>query len=143
MLKIVLDTNVLVSGIIVARGSPAYILDRLYEGKWQLITSPLLLTEFSEVIVRPHIARKYPQVIRNAEALLDFFRAHATMVVGKPVNTYVNDDPDDDAVVACAIDGQANYIVSGDPHLVSLQQVKGIPILTPRQFQELLMTTEE
>lgn len=142
MLKIVLDTNVLVSGIIVGKGSSAYILDKLYEGKWQLITSPFLLTEFSEVIIRPHIVRKYPQVTQNAEALLDFFRANATMVAGNPAKAYVRDDPDDDAVVACALDGQADYIVSGDPHLVSLQQVMGIPILTPRQFQELLTPRE-
>jgi len=138
MLKIVLDTNVLVSGIIVSKGSPAFILDKLYEGKWQLITSPLLLTEFSEVIIRPHIVRKYPQVAQNAEILLDFFRANAILVMGNPSKAYVSDDPDDDAVVACAIEGLADFIVSGDPHLLSLREIKGILILTPRQFQELL-----
>lgn len=133
-LKVVLDTNVLISGVIAAQGPSARILEAVQRGELHLITSAALLQEFSEVIVRPHIRDKYPQVAEHAEALLDFLRVNASIVAGVPGEPVVTADPDDDMVLACALEGDANYIVSGDPHLFSLAQHNGIPILRPRQF---------
>jgi len=84
-LKVVLDTNVLVSGLIVANGPSGRILDAVQKGDLALVTSTHLLQEFGEVVARPHIARKYPKVTENAETVLDYLRAHATLVEGKPL----------------------------------------------------------
>lgn len=134
VLKVVLDTNVLVSGII-ASGYSSTIVDAAQRGQIQLITSTSLLQEFSEVITRRHIVRKYPLVVQMADILLDFLRAFAIFVPGIPRES-VSSDQDDDFVLACARDGQANCIVSGDPDLLDLQSYRGIPILTPRAFVE-------
>jgi putative PIN family toxin of toxin-antitoxin system len=139
MRKIVLDTNVLVSGLI-ASGYSASILDAIRQEEFQLITSAHMLAEFSEVISRRHIARKYPLAAEKAETLLDFIRAFAIIVPGAPEDTQVSADRDDDYVLACAVEGQAEYIISGDPHLLDLKSHRGIPILTPRKFAE---TTKE
>jgi hypothetical protein len=133
-LKVVLDTNVLVSGLIVANGPSGRILDAVRQGNLTLVTSPQLLQEFSDVVARPRIARKYPKVAEQAETVIDFFRANATLVSGQPVEAVVAADPDDDAVIACAVQGEAEYIVSGDEHLLNLGQHGSIRIVTPSQF---------
>ena len=138
MRKVVLDTNVLVSGVI-ATGHSAAILNAVRQGAFQIITSAHLLEEFSDVISRRRIARKYPKATQEAEALLDFLRAFAIIVPGIPGPQQVSADRDDDYVLACALDEQAEYIVSGDPHLLDLKSHKGIPILTPKEFAEKIL----
>lgn len=133
MLKVVLDTNVLVSGVI-ASGNSASILDAVRRQEIKLITSAYLLEEFSEVITRRHIARKYPKAAQHAEALLDFLRAFSILTPGVPAEEPISVDRDDDFVLACAADERADAIVSGDPHLLALENYQNIPILTPREF---------
>lgn len=136
MQKIVLDTNVLISGVI-ASGHSAAILDAVRKGKFELVTSAHLLEEFSDVISRRHIARKYPKAAQEADALLDFLRAFASLVPGIPEPEHISADRDDDYVLACALEGGADCIISGDPHLLDLKAYKNIPILTPRKFAEM------
>jgi putative PIN family toxin of toxin-antitoxin system len=141
MQKIVLDTNVLVSGII-GSGYSASILDAAHKEQIQLVTSARLLEEFSEVITRRHIARKYPKAAQAAETLLDFLRAFAILAPGIPEEQNISPDRDDDFVLACALDEKADCIVSGDPHLLDLKTYRGIPILTPREFVEQLKVSK-
>jgi putative PIN family toxin of toxin-antitoxin system len=138
MRRVVLDTNVLVSGII-ASGFSAKIIDAVRKEELKLITSAHMLEEFSDVISRRHIARKYPKAAEKAEELLDFFRACADIVEGQPEETQVSSDRDDDYVLACAMDGKAEYIISGDPDLLDLKEHQNIPILTPREFIEKIL----
>lgn len=133
MLKVVLDTNVLISGVI-ASGYSATILDAARRGEITLVASAHLLQEFSEVITRRHIVRKYPKVAEHAEALLDFLRAFSILVPGIPAEQRISADRDDDFVLACAVDERADAIVSGDPHLLNLKTFRDIPILTPKDF---------
>jgi len=141
--KVVLDTNVLVSGLIVSQGPSAQILDATQKGELETIISNSLLQELSEVIARPHIVRKYPKVAEHAERVIDYLRTHSTIVEGKPSQQIIKDDPDDDFVIACAIDGKADYIISGDLHLLALAQYDKIKILSPRQFVETIMTEKK
>jgi len=138
MQKVILDTNVLISGVI-ASGYSASILDAARHEKIQLVTSLHMLEEFSDVISRRYIASKYPKAAENAEALLDFLRAFATLVPGIPEPHAISPDRDDDYVLACALDEKVDCIVSGDPHLLDLEAYKGIPILTPREFVERIL----
>lgn len=138
MRKVVLDTNVLVSGII-GSGYSASILDAARREEIQLVTSPHLLEEFSQVITRQHIVRKYPRVAEEAESLLDFLRVFAKLTSGIPEPQAISADRDDDYVLACAGEEKADCIVSGDPHLLDLKSYKDIPILTPREFVETML----
>ena len=135
MRKVVLDTNVLISGVI-ASGYSASISDAARREEIKLVASAHLLEEFSAVISRRHIARKYPKAAENAESLLDFLRAFAILASGIPDEDAISPDRDDDFVLACALDEEADCIVSGDPHLSGLKIYKGIPILTPKEFVE-------
>jgi len=133
--KIVLDTNVLISGVI-ASGHSAAILDAIRRGQFEMVTSSHLLEEFMDVISRRRIARKYPKAAQEAEALLDFLRVYVSMAPGIPGPENVSADRDDDYVLACALDGGVDCIVTGDPHLLDLKSYNNIPILTPREFVE-------
>jgi putative PIN family toxin of toxin-antitoxin system len=113
MPKVVLDTNVLVSGVI-ASGYSASILDAARREEIQLVTSAHLLEEFSEVISRRHISRKYPKAAEEAESLLDFLRAFAVLASGIPEAKAISPDRDDDFVLACALEESADCVVSGD-----------------------------
>ena len=133
MRKVVLDTNVLISGVI-ASGYSASILDAAQREEIRLVTSVHLLEEFSAVISRRHIAGKYPKATENAEFLLDFLRAFAIFTIGIPTPNAVSPDRDDDYVLACALEENVDCIVSGDPHLLNLKTYEDIPILTPKEF---------
>jgi putative PIN family toxin of toxin-antitoxin system len=136
--KVVLDTNVLVSGII-ASGYSAVIVDAVRRSEIQMVTSVHVLEEFGEVILRRHIVRKYPGVAEEAETLLDFLRAFAVFVPGIPEAQGVSIDRDDDFILACALEEQVDCIVSGDPHLLDLKTYRDIPILTPKEFVETML----
>lgn len=132
--RVVVDTNVLVSGSLVAAGAPARILTAARDGEITLIASPLLLDEYVEVMGRRHITKKYWEAPRVGQATLQFLLTKALIVPAIPQQCVVPDDPDDDAVVACAIEARAAYIVTGDAHLLGLGTHSGIRTLTPREF---------
>lgn len=133
-LRVVADTNVLVSGSLVAAGAPARILTAARHEQITLVTSPELLSEYAEVIGRSHITRKYREATSAGQAVLSFLQAKAVIVPAVPQQRIVPDDPDDDIVIACAVEGKAGYIVTGDPHLLNLDEYSGIRILNPREF---------
>ncbi len=126
-MKIVFDTNILISALITT-GKPRELLHKATEGQIQLILSKGILKEFSEVSNDPRI-RKYA----NQDDIIAFLKiidkiAKITKV--KSRFKAVKDDPDDDVVLRTAFDGKANYIVSGDKHLLSHGAFRGIKILT-------------
>jgi len=133
-LRLVVDTNVLISGTIVITGASARIVDAALDRWLCLITCPVLLSEYADVLQRPHIARKYTKITQRVDDLLDYLQSHAIIVTGIPTEQFVLADPDDDVIVATALEGHAAYIVSGDQHLLDLQQIHSVRILTPRDF---------
>lgn len=128
------DTNILISGTIVSAGASARIVDAALDNWLCLITSPFLLTEYADVIQRPHIARKYSKIAQRMDDLLAYLENHAVVVDGIPQERFVPADPDDDAIIATALEGRAAYIVSGDQHLLELKDIRGVRIVTPRDF---------
>jgi predicted nucleic acid-binding protein len=73
--------------------------------------------------------------------LIEGLAAAAVLVVGDVTDRIVDEDPDDDAVLACSFDGRADYVVTGDQHLLALGAVRGIRIVRPRQFLDALPST--
>ncbi len=134
--RVVLDTNVLVSGTIVRHGFPARLLALTLAGQVTLVVSPYLLAEYFAVIQRPHIAKKYPQLDNRLGVIRRFIQANAILVIPQSIPEAVPADPKDNAILACALEGKATYIISGDEHLLNLGRYRGIRILTPRDFVE-------
>ncbi len=132
--RVVLDTNVLVSGTIVQHGAPARILVAARMKRISLIVSSHLFAEYLTVMRRPHIAKRYPHFQEELGIVRRFIQANAISVNPFYIERVIADDPKDDAILACAVAGKARYIVSGDEHLLNLGKYRGIKILSPRDF---------
>lgn len=126
--RAVLDTNVIVSGL-GWRGVPAAILDAVADDRLVLVTSAPLLAELRRVLEYPRLAK----VIQGGAQLADLVAASGVVVSPSRVLTVVRDD-DDNRVLEAAIEGAADYIVSGDADLLDLGSFQGIPIITPGEF---------
>jgi putative PIN family toxin of toxin-antitoxin system len=132
-MRVVVDMNVLISATIKPSSRLGKILAHLRNGDFQLLHFPQFLQEYAEVCSRPHLWDKYN---------LDEDEIFATIQVmtnrGKSVDitTQVEAcrDPDDNIILALAVDGKADIIVSGDKDLLDLHPFRGIPILKPAEF---------
>jgi putative PIN family toxin of toxin-antitoxin system len=136
--RVVLDTNVLVSGLVAEGGAPRQILDAWLEGQYTLVTSLYLVEELAHVLSYPRIAKRLHLGEEELVAIMAALLSKAELTPGHLHLPGVTCDPKDDAVVACAKEGEADYIVSGDQDLLVLGEYEGIRVITPRQFVEIL-----
>ena len=133
-MRVVLDTNVLVSALL-WRGSTSEILALAQSETIMLCVSQDTIDELLDVLAR----QKFTAVLESigktptgvAEELLEVVAYYPSARF--PV-TVVAEDPKDDKFLACATASQADFIVSGDRHLLELGSFEGIPIITPAQF---------
>jgi putative PIN family toxin of toxin-antitoxin system len=129
MLRVVFDTNVLISAII-SDGRPRELLMKGISKEFAIVTSDLLLRELGTVLRRPKFKTDEDEIHRIILALMQV--AEVVEVVSK--FNLVKEDPKDDVVVETAYDGKANFIVSGDRHLLALNSFRGIKIVRVKQM---------
>ena len=137
LVRAVLDTNAYVSGTILSRGVPYQVLEAWRQNEFILVTSEAILAEIERVLRYPRIRRRYSVTAQDLARLMDSLRADALVVPGEVEVSRTSDDPDDE-FLACALEAQAECIVTGDPHLLNLGPYHGIAIITPREFLERL-----
>lgn len=139
MMRAVFDTNLLVSYLLVHRPPLATLVDEyLAQENFAFVTAPELLAELERVLRYPRLQRYYDAPQRDRFVALV---AALSEVVELPTNIpAISRDPDDDRVIACAVVGRADVIVSGDKDLLTLKQVGRIPILTAAEFLERLQS---
>lgn len=135
MLKIVADTNVLVSSLI-KRGKPHELILRIDGIDIRLISSSALMTELISVLAEERIAKYVTK--SDVERFLRYVGRRTTLVGVRSRFKVVKEDPKDDVVLNTAYGGGAEYIVSGDKHLMPLGEFKGIRIVTVRQMLDIL-----
>jgi len=136
MLKAVPDVNIHVSALIKPDGHSAQILDRI--GEFVSYTSESMLKDTERALHYDRILRKYQLTEEAVAQYLQRLRRSHAVVTGAYEVHGVAPDPDDDKIIACALDAGADYIITGDPHLLNLKQYRGIQIITPRAFLEIL-----
>lgn len=128
-MRVVLDTNVLVSAIFFA-GVPARILDAWSAGRFEILASVEILTEYRRVVER--LSRRFPSA--EARPVLDIVMRECHLVEPVSVPGNACTDPDDLKFLGCAAAGRAGCIVSGDRALLRATGYAGIDVLTPRAF---------
>jgi len=139
VLRVVLDTNVFVSGLLSKTGIPAKILDAWRAGQYLLIASPPIVAEIKRVLQSPRIREKYFITDGDIEQLIILLEKEALIVPGyTDVKDAIPDGPGDEMFLACAVDAAADFIVSGDRHLLEISEYKGISIITVNEFEEKL-----
>jgi putative PIN family toxin of toxin-antitoxin system len=135
--RLVLDTNVVVSALLWG-GAPERLIDLAGEGTIELVTSAALLAELAELLNRPKLAAKLAHDGQSAEEIVARYREVAEPIEAPDIEEVRLRDPDDAAVLACAIAAHAEAIVSGDKDLQSLGSYQDIPILSPAQCLQRL-----
>ena len=138
--RAVLDTNVLISGLVSEHGPPRQILDAWLADCYVLVTSLYLIEELIHVLSYPRIVERIRLDDAELAAILEALLSKAEVVPGQLCLPGVTRDPKDDAVVACAKEGEADVIVSGDQDLLVLGEYEGIRVVTPRRFVEILVS---
>lgn len=138
MIRATLDTNLFVSMAIRPGGVPDRIRIAWRNGQFILLISPPLLAEVRRVLAYPRL-RALIRLSPSEEAeLLRLLVEETEITAGTLRVEAVPDDPADNFVLACAVEGRAHYLVSGDTHLLSLRDYSGIPIITARAFLTVL-----
>ena len=128
-MKIVLDTNVFISGIFFS-GPPSRILKAWAEQRLQIVLSRQILDEYQRVA--QELASKFQTI--NITPFIELVTIHGQFIDTSDTDIAVCEDPDDDKFLECAVAGQCRTIVSGDRHLLKLSGYEGIAVLSPRNF---------
>lgn len=136
-MRITVDTNVLVSATFWC-GASDEVISRVEEKEMQLILSEEIIKEYVDVLdykeIKDKIRDKKLEIIRTIKKITSV----STIVAPKQRLNIVKEDHDDDKVLECAKEGNADYIISNDKHILKLKSFEGIPILTPADFLKKL-----
>ena len=132
MLRIVLDTNVLISAILFG-GKPRSIYELILGGHYKVGISQSSKSEFISVLTRP----KFDFPPQWIDLTVSEIKAIAEVVEPSRTIHAISEDPDDNRIIECAMEFDADYIISGDNHLLKLGEHQGIRILDPATFLEL------
>jgi putative PIN family toxin of toxin-antitoxin system len=130
-LKIVMDTNVFISGVFF-RGPPYQILKAWQSGEIELVVSQEILDEYqrvSEILAMEHRSIDLKPILRF---VIEYAKVYKPAKLKEPVC----EDTDDDKFIACALASGSGVIISGDKHLLHISGYQGIEVLKPRQFME-------
>ena len=133
MLKIVCDTNTLVSGLLF-KGNEFRLLKLAFEGKVELYSSKPIFEELTRVLAYPRVSKHVADInasLTQAAGLLNFAAPTETV-------TAIRDDPSDNKILECALAANAGYVVSGDAHLLNLKKYRGIRIMRTRNMLSIL-----
>lgn len=139
-MRLVLDTNCVVSAFLWG-GTPRQVLNAAVDGKCQLFTSGALLAELEDVLAREKFRHRLASVHTSVAQIIADFSRHVSIVHATNLPVPVCPDPDDDAVLACALAAKAELIVSGDRDLLDLKQYRDIPVVTPAEALKRIETT--
>lgn len=128
--RVVLDTNVLVSGILFKEGNEAKILRSADSREIEVFVSPEILKEFAEVVSRPRFQLTSQELSSATEYVLSFAKL---IVPRRPVRVNIR-DPEDVKFLECVRGAKAHYLVTGDKDLLAMGTFDRARILTPSRF---------
>lgn len=131
-MRVVLDTNVVASALLWG-GTPERLIQAADDGGLELFTSEALIAELAGILQRAKFAARLAQLNSSPAEVVARYREIADTVEAPPIEESALRDPDDAAVLACALAAQAEAIVSGDDDLHALGSFQGIPVLSPAQ----------
>lgn len=137
-MRAVIDTNVLISGIISKKSYPAKIINYWILNKFDPVVSPEIVEEYAEVLTRDKFSD-----LGTVSMRLDFLNKLLSLdwvllVHPNQKLNIIKEDPKDNIFLECAVEGECKFIVSGDHHLLQLGEYESIRIITAEEFINLL-----
>lgn len=136
-MRVVLDTNVLVSGLLSPYGPPATVVDLVGSGALRVCFDGRILEEYSDVLARPRLGLESADV----ETVLARLTSNGIRVAPRPVDT-VLPDPDDQPFLEVALAAEADYLVTGNQRHFPADLCRGIVVVTPRDFVTATRTSQ-
>jgi len=127
----VLDTNILISALYWQFGNPSKILKRIIQGEIEGYISKEIIQEVKEVQ-----KRDFDDSEKIIEEDVAFLLSYFNFIDVTEIKEVVKEDPDDDVIIACALAANADYLISGDSHLLSIKEYRGIKIISAKEFLE-------
>jgi hypothetical protein len=137
MIKVVLDSNQFVSGFITPKGNSSKIFDLIRRKKINMIISLPILSEVNRVLSYPNIQKIHKLTKTQLDQEINNLIKFAEFITPKFKINIIKDDPTDNKFLECAIEGKADYIISGDHHLIDLISFQGINIIDPALFLKI------
>ncbi len=141
-MRVVLDTNVLVSAFLFGRHLE-FIVEGISHGEFSPCFSYTTWSELERVLTYPHLAKAFQRANISAADVLARLEVDAILVPVTPSSLKIPTDPDDESILACAAAARAAAIVTGDRHLLEVAPRFFIPILTPKAFQVFVRETTD
>jgi len=141
VIRAVLDTNILVSAILVPSGIPARILVAALASMFSCFTSETIVSEVLVTLGRDRVRRKYRLDLARISQVREFLESRPVLV---PITADVRgaaSHPEDDLILATAVSARADYLVTGDRQLLARGQLQGVQIVSPRDFLAILDTS--
>ena len=131
--NVVLDTNIFVSSVFWEHGNPHKIIEKAIEGKIKVFTSNEILEELKEIL-----KRDFNEDDEFIEDQINLIKEYAEIIEIREKLDVVKEDPDDNKIIECAVSSNADYIVTGDNHLLKIKEFNGIKIINSRDFIEII-----
>lgn len=135
-IRAVIDTNIFISGIISLKGIPRKILELAQKEIFHVVTSISINQEIFDVLHRDYIYTKYNLNEDIIDDMAAFLYEGTILTEDSYKISKIQKDPEDNKFIGCAAEGEADYIVSGDEHLLSLKHYRGIQIVDAKTFLE-------
>jgi uncharacterized protein len=132
-MRVVLDTNIWLSGLLWG-GVPDQILQLVEQGQIEAIGSEEILDELQRILQRPKLQKRLKQLGITADSVMLAIRQVLTIIRIEPLEVPGLRDPKDIIIIASAVAGNADLIITGDQDLLVLREFSGIQILSPRDF---------
>jgi len=140
VIKAVLDSTILVSAFLSRTGVSRELLQYVSQGGVEFYVSDQILTETERVLNYGRLRKRYPYYDEDIASFLQLIASIAHVL--NPLSTIegVVRDPNDDMIVACAVEAQALYIISRDKDLLSLGNYEGIEVVSPEKLMAIMKT---
>ena len=137
--RAVVDTNILARGLLRPAGPSAALLQAAEDASFRLVLSPSILRELRKVFFKPHVHQRYPLTLDQIAGYMTSLSTIAEVVEGRLQVYGASQDPDDNHVLACALEGAVDFVVSDDrKHILPLGEYRGIPIVSMPAFLQML-----
>lgn len=134
MIRVVLDANQYVSTVLKPASNPARIFKLATDGRIELFVSQSILSEIERVLFYPKLIKLHKYSPNEIRQFLEEIANSAVITPGKMSLSVIKNDPTDNKYLECAVEGKADFIVSGDHHLTDLKSYRGVAIVNPTEF---------
>jgi putative PIN family toxin of toxin-antitoxin system len=141
-MRVVIDTNVLVSALLSPRNTPGRILRLFEQQAFELLISEEIFQEYAVALHYDRLRKRHKLTNEQLIQLLQDLRSSAIFVKPSIRLNIVASDPDDNKFFECALEGSAHFIVSGDSAVQAVKQYQGIQVLSPPVFLALFEQLE-